>query len=87
MADFSGFRIEDINKSCLDIFKAHWECLDNRNQQLWQCRPQERLLNACIFEKLVRFGSALFFAICANCMIRVSRRRYRGLQTMKFLSI
>lgn len=44
--------IEDINKSCLDVFRQHWKCLDNNNQQLWQCRAAERQLNKCVFENL-----------------------------------
>ncbi|KJY01620.1 hypothetical protein TI39_contig285g00037 [Zymoseptoria brevis] len=44
--------IEDINKSCLDVFRTHWKCLDNNNQQLWQCRAAERQLNKCVFENL-----------------------------------
>jgi NADH dehydrogenase (ubiquinone) 1 alpha subcomplex subunit 8 len=47
--------LEDVNKTCLEEFRKHWECLDNNNQQLWQCRKWERPLNACVFEKLVRF--------------------------------
>lgn len=46
-------RIDDINKSCLEQFRAHWECLDNNNQQMWHCRPQEWKLNGCVFDKLV----------------------------------
>jgi len=46
-------RLEDVNKSCLEEFRKHWECLDNNNQQLWQCRKWERPLNSCVFEKLV----------------------------------
>jgi hypothetical protein len=45
--------IDDINKHCLVEFRKHWECLDNNNQQLWQCRPAERKLNKCVFENLV----------------------------------
>jgi hypothetical protein len=52
-ADVHG-RIEDINKSCLEEFRAHYECLDNNNQQLWQCRPAEWRLNKCVFHNLVR---------------------------------
>lgn len=48
------YRIEDINKSCLEEFRSHWECLDNNNQQLWQCRPAEWKLNKCVFQNLVR---------------------------------
>ncbi|KXS99556.1 hypothetical protein AC579_9187 [Pseudocercospora musae] len=44
--------LEDINKSCLEEFKKHWQCLDNNNQQLWQCRGVERGLNKCVFDKL-----------------------------------
>ena len=53
MVDIRAYSIADINKSCLDEFRAHWECLDNYNQRLWQCRRQEQFLNACVFDKLV----------------------------------
>ncbi|KAI7510204.1 NADH-ubiquinone oxidoreductase 20.8 kDa, partial [Hortaea werneckii] len=46
----AGSVLEDINKSCLDEFRKHWECLDNNNQQLWQCRRWERPLNKCVFD-------------------------------------
>lgn len=46
--------LEDVNKSCLEEFRKHWECLDNNNQQLWQCRRWERPLNKCVFDNLVR---------------------------------
>ncbi|KAK4631813.1 NADH-ubiquinone oxidoreductase [Fulvia fulva] len=44
--------IDDINKSCLESFRKHWECLDDNNQQLWQCRGAERSLNKCVFDNL-----------------------------------
>lgn len=44
--------LEDINKSCLEEFRRHWQCLEQNNQQFYACRPAERLLNACVFEKL-----------------------------------
>ncbi|KAK5107573.1 hypothetical protein LTR62_001016 [Meristemomyces frigidus] len=44
--------LEDVNKSCLEEFRQHWSCLDDNNQQLWQCRRWERPLNKCVFEKL-----------------------------------
>ncbi|KAK0725815.1 hypothetical protein B0H67DRAFT_571629 [Lasiosphaeris hirsuta] len=44
--------IKDLNTSCLEQFRAHWECLDDNNHQLWQCRPAEWNLNKCAFEKL-----------------------------------
>lgn len=28
-------------------------CLENGNQQLWQCRPEEWKLNKCVYENLV----------------------------------
>ena len=56
----TGGRLEDINKSCLEQFRAHWDCLDNNNHQLWQCRPAEWKLNKCVFENLVRYLSTLF---------------------------
>jgi hypothetical protein len=45
--------ISDINKECLDQFRSHWQCLEGHNQQLWNCRSEERRLNKCVFEKLV----------------------------------
>ncbi|KAJ4386521.1 ndufa8, NADH-ubiquinone oxidoreductase complex I 19kd subunit [Gnomoniopsis smithogilvyi] len=44
--------IEDINTHCLAEFKKHWECLENNNHQLWQCRPAEWRLNKCVFHNL-----------------------------------
>ena len=52
-------RLEDINKSCLDEFRKHWECLDNNNQQMWQCRKMERGLNKCVFDNLVSYALPL----------------------------
>ncbi|BCR97237.1 coiled-coil-helix-coiled-coil-helix domain-containing protein [Aspergillus luchuensis] len=44
--------IKDINTHCLKSFTAHWECLENNNHKLWECRAQEMKLNSCVFEKL-----------------------------------
>ncbi|KAF2859203.1 NADH dehydrogenase, alpha subcomplex, subunit 8 [Piedraia hortae CBS 480.64] len=44
--------LKDINANCLEEFRRHWECLEDNNQQLWQCRRWERPFNACVFEKL-----------------------------------
>lgn len=49
-------RLDDVNKHCLQEFRKHWECLDDNNQQLWQCRRFERPLNKCVFESLVRMN-------------------------------
>lgn len=46
-------RLKDINTHCLEEFRRHWTCLENGNQQLWQCRPQEWKLNKCVYENLV----------------------------------
>jgi hypothetical protein len=47
-------RLKDINTHCLSEFRKHWECLEDKNQQLWQCRPEEWKLNKCVFDKIVR---------------------------------
>ncbi|KAI9655161.1 MAG: hypothetical protein M1821_005644 [Bathelium mastoideum] len=44
--------LEDINKHCLEEFRKHWQCLDNNNHQLWQCRRAERPLNKCVYDSL-----------------------------------
>ncbi|KAI1842598.1 hypothetical protein JX265_012590 [Neoarthrinium moseri] len=44
--------IDDVNKHCLDEFRKHWQCLDNNNHQLWQCRKDEWKLNKCVFDNL-----------------------------------
>ncbi|KAF7547665.1 hypothetical protein G7046_g8935 [Stylonectria norvegica] len=48
----SNNSIKDINTHCLTEFRKHWECLDDRNHQLWQCRPAEWKLNKCVFDNL-----------------------------------
>jgi NADH dehydrogenase (ubiquinone) 1 alpha subcomplex subunit 8 len=52
---FFHARLQDINKHCLDEFRKHWQCLDNRNHHLWDCRNQEWSLNKCVYENLVGF--------------------------------
>ncbi|KAF4827593.1 NADH-ubiquinone oxidoreductase 20.8 kDa subunit [Colletotrichum tropicale] len=44
--------IKDINTHCLEQFRAHWTCVENRNHQLYQCRPMEWKLNKCVYENL-----------------------------------
>ena len=57
--------ISDINKECLDQFRTHWQCLENHNQQLWNCRSEERRLNKCVFDKLVSIRlSEVLSAMC-----------------------
>jgi hypothetical protein len=58
--------LSDIDKHCLEEFRKHWSCLDNNNQQLWQCRRYERPLNKCVFDNLVRHIHSL------KCWIPIS---------------
>ncbi|KAL2754036.1 hypothetical protein ACRALDRAFT_1081249 [Sodiomyces alcalophilus JCM 7366] len=44
--------LSDINAHCLETFRAHWNCIENNNHQLYQCRPQEWKFNKCVYEKL-----------------------------------
>lgn len=44
--------ISDINKTCLEEFNRHWQCLNENNHQLWQCRTFEWPLNRCVYNKL-----------------------------------
>ncbi|KZZ89795.1 NADH dehydrogenase alpha subcomplex, subunit 8 [Ascosphaera apis ARSEF 7405] len=44
--------IKDINTHCLSQFKTHWECLEQNNHNLWECRRPEKALNECVFEKI-----------------------------------
>ncbi|CAN6674303.1 hypothetical protein TRVA0_051S00694 [Trichomonascus vanleenenianus] len=44
--------LEDINKHCLEEFRMHWKCLEQQNHEFYGCRPAERLLNKCVFDKL-----------------------------------
>ncbi|KAL4790818.1 hypothetical protein BDV19DRAFT_318304 [Aspergillus venezuelensis] len=44
--------LKDINTHCLQVFNAHWECLENNNHRLWECRKFEMDLNKCVFDKL-----------------------------------
>jgi NADH dehydrogenase (ubiquinone) 1 alpha subcomplex subunit 8 len=52
--ELTGHRIKDINTNCLKQFTAHWECLENNNHHMFECRQPEMELNNCVFEKLVR---------------------------------
>ncbi|ODQ53193.1 NADH dehydrogenase, alpha subcomplex, subunit 8 [Saitoella complicata NRRL Y-17804] len=44
--------LEDMNKSCAEVFKTHYECLEKQNHELYACRPAERALNKCVFDNL-----------------------------------
>ncbi|CAE6527390.1 unnamed protein product [Rhizoctonia solani] len=44
--------IEKMRASCAETYDAHWQCLENNNQEFYKCRKPERKLNECIFENL-----------------------------------
>jgi NADH dehydrogenase (ubiquinone) 1 alpha subcomplex subunit 8 len=44
--------LNDLTAQCLKEFRSHWQCLDNQNHQLYQCREAEWKLNKCAFDKL-----------------------------------
>jgi hypothetical protein len=76
--------LEDINKSCLDQFRLHWACLENNNQQLWQCRKLERSLNKCVFENLVGpfllvHHSTPYFNVTLKAFTNIAGRNWRRL--------
>ena len=37
----------------MDEFRKHWQCLDDNNHQLWQCRKPEWKLSKCVYDNLV----------------------------------
>ncbi|KAJ7248483.1 hypothetical protein C8J57DRAFT_1139903 [Mycena rebaudengoi] len=44
--------ITKMRENCLEQFESHWGCLELNNQQYYRCRPAERSLNSCMFEKM-----------------------------------
>jgi hypothetical protein len=62
------YSIKDINENCLAEFRTHWQCLENHNQQLWNCRSEERRLNKCVFEKLVCCDWACLHVCVLTCV-------------------
>ncbi|KAF8883186.1 hypothetical protein CPB84DRAFT_1790284 [Gymnopilus junonius] len=44
--------ITKMREHCLSQWDEHWNCLEKKNQEYYLCRPAERKLNACMFEKL-----------------------------------
>ncbi|KAJ7102652.1 NADH dehydrogenase alpha subcomplex subunit 8 [Mycena crocata] len=45
-------RITKMRENCLEQYESHWGCLEQNNHQYYRCRPAERTLNTCMFEKL-----------------------------------
>ena len=62
---YKWYRIDDINKHCLKEFRRHWACLEDNNQQMYDCRWPEQVLSHCIFQNLVR--SELFSSFPTLC--------------------
>ncbi|CAO3650454.1 unnamed protein product [Cunninghamella echinulata] len=44
--------ITKLRENCDKEFEAHWQCLEQNNQELNKCRKVEKGLNTCVFEKL-----------------------------------
>ncbi|KAL7408742.1 putative NADH dehydrogenase 22K chain precursor, partial [Mrakia frigida] len=44
--------INQMRDNCGQVFAAHWQCLDRRNQMFEKCRNAEKRMNACAEEKL-----------------------------------
>jgi hypothetical protein len=57
-----------MRENCLKEFDAHWNCLEWNNQKYNLCRKDERPLNQCMFEKLVRARLLAAPALLADVM-------------------
>lgn len=44
--------LKDLNKYCFDEFKLHYECLEQENHRLGNCRASEKIFNKCVFDNL-----------------------------------
>lgn len=44
--------IKDLNAHCAESFKLHYECLNENNYRMSNCRKAETLFNNCVFENL-----------------------------------
>lgn len=76
--------IDDLNKHCLTQFRAHWMCLENNNQQLWQCRKMEKGLNKCVYDNLVRDPAAKTRISSNRTHHRSWRRSFPELRRTRF---
>lgn len=50
---FPPTRIKKLSDSCGKEWEAHYQCLEQHNQEFYRCRKPEKTLNQCVFEKLV----------------------------------
>jgi hypothetical protein len=46
--------IKKLSDSCGKEWEAHYQCLEQHNQEFYRCRKPEKSLNQCVFDKLVR---------------------------------
>ncbi|CAI2166509.1 18038_t:CDS:2 [Funneliformis geosporum] len=44
--------LRKLRENCDKEFETHWQCLDKNNQEYYQCRPQEKTFNSCVFNAL-----------------------------------
>ncbi|TKY88251.1 hypothetical protein EX895_002961 [Sporisorium graminicola] len=44
--------IKKLSDSCGKEWEAHFQCLEQHNQEFYKCRKPEKTLNQCVFEKL-----------------------------------
>ncbi|KAG8698287.1 hypothetical protein FRC08_006021 [Ceratobasidium sp. 394] len=69
--------IEKMRASCGQMYDAHWQCLENNNQEYYKCRKPERKLNECMFESLVSaIAETRRIVSCLDWFIRASKRRF-----------
>lgn len=71
-------RLADINRYCVKEFRAHWECLENNNHKLFECRAQEKPYNKCVFNNLVSFGESVAVGVLwSGLSVKVTLTRCR----------
>ncbi|GAC75642.1 hypothetical protein PANT_16d00079 [Moesziomyces antarcticus T-34] len=44
--------IKKLSDSCGKEWEAHYQCLEQHNQEFYRCRKPEKSLNQCVFDKL-----------------------------------
>jgi hypothetical protein len=56
----SNHSIRKLSDACGKEWDAHWQCLENRNQEFYPCRKIEKPLNQCVFQKMVSWVALVF---------------------------
>eukprot|EP00834_Sanchytrium_tribonematis_P003224 NODE_118_length_18285_cov_1.016606.p9 type:complete len:154 gc:universal NODE_118_length_18285_cov_1.016606:130-591(+) len=44
--------IKEMQQTCDQVFKEHWNCLTMNNHRFEKCRPAESALNSCILKSM-----------------------------------